>query len=254
MRPALASSATEALTLLFQAKDQGDPFPLMLTDAHMPAMDGFTLVEHLKREPQLTTTLILMLTATEQKAAVACYRQLGIAVYLIKPIKPIELQQAMVRALEQEARTKDRHNSYPLPSHNLQSLHILLAEDNAVNQKLAVRLLEKRGHSVVVAGNGKEALAALERETFDFILMDVQMPEMDGLEATAIIRAKERGTHTHIPIIALTAHAMKGDRERCLAAGMDEYISKPLKTEDLFAAIKRVVTPITRHSDTSCVS
>jgi CheY-like chemotaxis protein len=132
---------------------------------------------------------------------------------------------------------------------NSQNLRILLAEDNAVNQRLTVSMLQKKGHEVVVAGDGKAALAALEERSFDLVLMDVQMPKMDGLEATAAIREREKGSKAHIPIIAMTAHAMKGDRERCLAAGMDDYVSKPLKSAELFEAIARSLSDV-RSADT----
>jgi CheY-like chemotaxis protein len=240
MKPTVASSAREALGLLHQATEQGQPFTLILTDAHMPEMDGFTLVERIQQDPQLANAAVLMLTSSQQTADVVRCRQLGIAVYLIKPIKPAELQQALLRALGKEGQTRSKPSPPSRTRQNQRALRILLAEDNAVNQKLAVRLLEKWGHMVVVAGNGREALAQIEQQTFDVVLMDVQMPEIDGLEATAIIRAKEQTTHTHLPIIAMTAHAMKGDKERCLAAGMDDYVSKPLKTTELQAAVARV--------------
>jgi CheY-like chemotaxis protein len=139
-----------------------------------------------------------------------------------------------------ETGERHRHAARPLVEHCQRELRILLTEDNAVNQKLALRLLEKRGHQVSVAGNGKESLAALEKDSYDVVLMDVQMPEMDGFEATAAIRAKEKRTGSHVPIIAMTAHAMKGDRERCLEAGMDEYVSKPLQPRELFDTIERL--------------
>jgi CheY-like chemotaxis protein len=246
-QPTLACSAQEALTLLHQAGAQGQPFPLILTDAHMPEMDGFTLVERIKQDPQLAGATIMMLTSAGQKTDMERCRRLGITVYLIKPIKPAELQQAISRVLGQEAQARDRQRPEPRSRSTLQPLHILLAEDNAVNQKLAVRLLQKWGHTVVVAGNGKDALAALEHDAFDLVLMDVQMPEMDGLEATARIRQREQSTRTHLPIIAMTAHAMTGDKERCLAAGMDDYVSKPLKTGELQAALERVGTAVVQR-------
>jgi CheY-like chemotaxis protein len=240
MRPALAHSAQEALSLLYQAAAQGQPFPLILTDAHMPEMDGFTLVERIQQDPQLRGATILMLTSAQQKADMVRCRQLGIAVYLIKPVKPAELQQALLRALGQKRQTQGKPASAVQVQQHQRPLRILLAEDNAVNQKLAVRLLQKWGHDVVVVVNGKAALAQVEQEAFDVVLMDVQMPEMDGLEATAAIRAREHSTETHLLIIAMTAHAMKGDKERCLAAGMDDYVAKPLKSEELRAALARV--------------
>ncbi len=247
MQPILAGSAQEALGLLYEATGQGQSFPLILTDAHMPAMDGFMLVERIKQDPQLHGATILMLTSSQQKADVTRCRQLGIAVYLIKPIKPAELQQALLRALGQEGPPRRQPTSLRPAPQPQRALQILLAEDNAVNQKLAVRLLQKWGHQVQVAGNGKEALSQIELQSFDLVLMDVQMPEMDGLEATAVIRTHERTATTHLPIIAMTAHVMKGDKERCLAAGMDDYISKPLKPSELQAALARVAFLLTKE-------
>jgi CheY-like chemotaxis protein len=165
-----------------------------------------------------------------------------VAAYLTKPIRQSDLLNAVLTVLSAPARQPERS---PPPGHRLlgsktapRRLRLLLAEDNAINQKLALRLLEKRGHAVTVVSTGKEALAALAEQRFDAVLMDVQMPEMDGFEATAAIRARERETGGHVPIIAMTAHAMKGDRELCLAAGMDGYISKPLQASELFEAIE----------------
>ncbi len=240
LRPTLACSAHEAFHLLHKAAARGRPFPLILTDAHMPETDGFTLVERIKHDPRLQSATILMLTSSQQKADMARCRQLGVAVYLIKPIKPAELQQALLRALGQErqARSKPAPLSPAQPHQGV--LRILLAEDNIVNQKLAVRLLQKWGHAVMVANNGKEALVKIEHDAFDVVLMDVQMPEMDGLTAAAAIRAHAHAATAQLPIIAMTAHAMKGDKERCLAAGMDDYVSKPLRTAELQAALARV--------------
>ena len=162
-------------------------------------------------------------------------------VFLSKPVSQAELLDCVVRVLGTTARNGSGGVT-PITHDTVREaqggLHILLAEDNAVNQKVAERLLEKHGHRVTVSSNGREALAALDREAFDIVLMDVQMPEMDGFEATAAIRAKESHTGGHIPIIAMTAHAMTGDRERCLAAGMDGYVSKPINAKTLFEAIE----------------
>ncbi len=251
MQPTLAGTAQEALRLLHEATEQRQFFPLILTDAHMPEMDGFTLVERIRQNPQLASAATLLLTSSQQTADVVRCRQLGIAVYLIKPIKPAELQHALLRALGQEGQMRRKSALYPRAQQKQRTLRILLAEDNVVNQRLAVRLLEKWGHKVQVVGNGKEALAMVERASFDVVLMDVQMPEMDGLEATASIRAREHATSLHLPIIAMTAYAMKGDKERCLAAGMDDYISKPLKIEELRSALVRInVVPAVYHEVT----
>jgi CheY-like chemotaxis protein len=183
--------------------------------------------------------MLMMLSSADRHENVARCEGLGIGTYLTKPIRRTELLNAILTAVHAVTETdansaKSRHSVEPCR----QSLRLLLTEDNAVNQRLAVRLLEKRGHTVVVANNGREALAAILRDRFDAVLMDVQMPEMDGLEATRLIRARERDTGRHLPIVAMTAHAMKGDRERCLQAGMDGYISKPLHPSDLFEAVE----------------
>ena len=227
----------EALVQLSAARTAGEPFGLILTDMHMPKMDGFTLIERIRQRPELATATIMMLTSAGHRGDAARCLELGVAAYLLKPIRQSELREAIARVLG--ARTQK--GAIPLITRfSLQDarepssfLRVLLAEDNLVNQRLAVKLLEKRGHRVVVAGNGREALQALEKDAFDLVFMDVQMPEMDGLEATVAIREKERRTGLHQAIIALTAHAMKGDREKCLEAGMDGYLTKPIRPQEL---------------------
>jgi CheY-like chemotaxis protein len=223
----------------------------------MPEMDGFTLVERIKQDPQLASAAIMMLTSTDQKTDVERCRQLGVSVHLLKPVKPTELRQAILRALRRDEQ-RDQQSTLPTPSPlGHRHLRILLAEDNPVNQKLAVRLLEKWGHAVVVVGTGQDALTAVAHEVFDLVLMDVQMPRMDGLTATAAIRARERSSQTHLPVVAMTANAMRGDKELCLAAGMDAYVSKPLKTTELRAIIEQVVStppPETRMSSVMVAS
>jgi two-component system sensor histidine kinase/response regulator len=206
-------------------------------------MDGFALAEEIKQDPSLAGATIMLLTSAGQRGDAARCRELGIAVYLIKPIRQSELLEAILLALGRPSREGER--PVVLTRHSLREarrkLRVLVAEDNVVNQALVVRLLEKQGHTAVVARNGKEALAILENSTgraFDCVLMDVQMPEMDGFEATAAIRRKEETSGLHLPIIAMTAHAMKGDRERCLAAGMDGYVSKPIEPQELFEALE----------------
>ena len=242
MKPAVVEGGRDALNLLRKARESGQPFRLVLSDANMPEMDGFLLAAEIKRDTQLGNTIIMMLTSGDRPGNVARCEQLGIASYLLKPIKQSELFDAIVLALgvtASEAEGAERIADGP-PS-RLRPLHVLLAEDSLVNQKLAVGLLEKHGHAVVVANHGKEAVAAFESENFDLILMDVQMPEMDGFEATAAIRAKEKRAGTRIPIIAMTAHAMKGDRERCLEAGMDDYVAKPIRAKQLFERIESLL-------------
>jgi CheY-like chemotaxis protein len=237
MKAVSTSNGQDALKLLLDASEAGEPFELLLTDVEMPAMDGFRLVE-LIRQRELAPPAIMMLTSVDQRGSAARCHELGVAAYLTKPIRPSKLREAILTVL---GKSELKKPVTLLPRHSLReavasraSLRVLLAEDNAVNQRLVVRLLEKSGHQVVVVNNGLEALAALDQESFDLVLMDVQMPEMDGFEATAAIREKEKESGTHQQIIALTAHAMKGDRDRCLAAGMDGYLSKPIQAKELF--------------------
>ena len=219
------------------ARKADQPFSLILTDMNMPGMDGFTLVERIRMRPELSTATIMMLTSAGHRGDAARCQSLGVSAYLLKPIRQSELREAIARVLGAHG----QEGAIPLITrYSLHdgrepgaALRVLLAEDNAVNQRLAVRLLEKRGHRVSVAGNGAEALAAMEKQEFDLVFMDVQMPEMDGLEATAVIRGKEKITGKHQPIIALTAHAMKGDREKCIAGGMDGYLTKPIRPQEL---------------------
>ncbi len=235
MRVTAVASARAALEALEQAGDSGPAFRLMITDAHMPDMDGFLLAERVQQNPKLAGVGIILLTSAGQLGDGARCRELGVAAYLTKPVRQAELREVILITLNREC--QDSRSAGLITRHAIRerraaaSRRILLAEDNPVNQALAVRLLEKRGHTVVVAANGREALAALENEAFDLVLMDVQMPEMDGFEATAAIRKLEKAVGGHLPIIAMTAHAMKGDEERCLAAGMDGYIPKPIRPQ-----------------------
>jgi len=239
MLPTPASGASEAMDLLRRARDQRAPYHLVLTDAHMPLVDGFSLAEEIKQDKEMGSTVVMMLTSGDHPDDIPRCEQLGIAAYLLKPIKQSELLQAIEMALGVAAADHEDLATPPRPLPTpLRPLRILLAEDSLVNQKLAVGLLEKQGHTVVVANHGKEAVAAWRSRAFDLVLMDVQMPEMDGLEATAAIRAQEQATGRHVPIIAMTAHALKGDRERCLEAGMDDYIAKPIRARELFEAIE----------------
>ncbi len=242
MRPAMASNGEDGLAVLERAVFAGTPFPLVLLDAQMPGMDGFALAERIKQNPQLAGATIMMLASDGQRGDAARCRELGIAVYLIKPIRQSELREAILVALgkaagKERATVITRYTCWD----DRRRLQILLAEDNAVNQQYAVRLLEKRGHIVTVASNGNEALALLKGSRFDLVLMDVQMPRMNGFQATAAIRKEEESTGRHLPIIAMTAHAMEGDRDRCLAAGMDAYVAKPVKVEELIEAVKNLV-------------
>jgi CheY-like chemotaxis protein len=227
----------EAIAQLTAAHKAQRPYALILTDMHMPKMDGFALIERIRQMPELSMATIMMLTSAGHRGDAARCQTLGVSAYLLKPIRQSELREAIVRVLG------DHEHKGAIPLITRFSLHgardptaflrVLVGEDNPVNQLLAVKLLQKRGHVVVVAGNGKEVLAELEKNIYDLVLMDVQMPEMDGFEATAALRKREIGTGTHQSVIALTAHAMKGDRERCLAAGMDGYLAKPISAQEL---------------------
>jgi PAS domain S-box-containing protein len=241
MKPAAVEGGRAALQALEIAKSTGHPFPLILLDGQMPEMDGFTLAEMIKKDPELVGATIMMLTSAGHLGDAARCRELGISAYLVKPIRQGELLDAICNVLNQVPRQRTQLVTRHTLHESKNRLRVLLAEDNAVNQMLAVRLLEKRGYIVSVAGNGREALAALEKEDFDLVLMDIQMPEMDGFDATAAIREGEQSNGNHIPIIALTAHALKSDVERCLAAGMDGYASKPIRTHELFATIESVM-------------
>jgi PAS domain S-box-containing protein len=240
LRPAVAASAAAALDMLRGAAEAGEPFSLVLLDAMMPGVDGFTLAEQIKEHPDLAGAVLLMLSSAGRPDDAARCRRIGVTTYLTKPVKQSELLDAILMARHEAAGEPQRHTLSPVAV-TRRRLHVLLAEDNVVNQRLAVRLLEKAGHAVTVVGNGRDAVAAAERQPFDLVLMDVQMPEMGGFEATAAIREREKAGGGHVPIVAMTAHAMKGDRERCLAAGMDDYVSKPVRAEELFGAVARAV-------------
>ena len=245
MKPTCVDSGEAALAELAAVHEAEEPYKLILTDMHMPNMDGFTLIERIREKPGLSTAAIIMLTSAGHRGDATRCHELVVAAYLLKPIRQLELREAIARVLG----VAEEKGAIPLITRfSLQNardpaafLHVLLAEDNLVNQRLATRLLEKRGHRVVIAGNGREAVLALEKETFDLVLMDVQMPEMDGFQATGAIREKEKGTEIHQEVIALTAHAMTGDRERCLAAGMDGYLSKPIRPQELDDLLQKYV-------------
>jgi CheY-like chemotaxis protein len=246
MRPTTVSNATAALNLLREAKAAGVPFGLMVADCHMPDVDGFMLVEQIQRLPDLSSLVTIMLTSGGQRGDGARCKALGIASYLIKPVLQADLLGALLQVLsscDNVVKQTPVITRYTLREGRL-PLRILLAEDNLVNQKLASRLLENQGHMVVVAADGAQALDTLEKQSFDLVLMDAQMPVMDGFETTAAIRRLEQSTRAHIPIIAMTAHAMVGDRQRCLQAGMDGYIAKPVHAHELFETIETVLAHV----------
>jgi signal transduction histidine kinase/DNA-binding response OmpR family regulator len=251
MVPTAVESAAAAMKALEEAHDSGTQLPLVLTDAHMPGVDGYRLVEAIRQNPSFSSVKIVILTSGGKRGDAARCQSLGIAAYLSKPFDRLELREALLQVLATDPAKLEtralvtRHTV----REQRQSLAFLVAEDNAVNQKLIARLLEKRGHTVVSAQNGREALEMLEKQNFDIVLMDIQMPGMDGFEATKRIREKETVGDAHQPIIALTAHAMQGDEERCLVGGMDGYVAKPIKLEELFSVIEKVVPGMNRRSD-----
>jgi len=238
MQAMVSCSGEEAIGLVREARRSGAGFDLLLTDVHLPDVDGFTLVERLRQAAYLCNTTVMLLSSAGQRGDAARCRELGIAACLTKPVVQSQLLDAILNVIGTRSVVAEPLSpGSPEVVPGGPRLRVLLAEDNPVNQKLACRLLERRGHTVVVAGNGRIALDLLDKEHFDLMVMDVSMPEMDGFQTAAAIRAREQGTSDHIPIIAMTAHAMKGDRERCLAAGMDAYVSKPVQAKELFAAV-----------------
>jgi len=240
MRAVEADGGRSALDLLKRAAADRKDFSVVLIDAQMPEIDGFQVAEQMRQDPQMENSALIMLTSAGFRGDAARCRALGIKAYLPKPVKRSDLLEAIKTVLVPSGRTQQVPALVTLHSlrESRRHLRILLAEDNRVNQVLAVRLLEKGGHTVVLAKTGTAALEALQKDHFDLVLMDVQMPEMDGLEATARVRVREKVTGRRIPIVAMTAHAMVGDKERCLQAGMDAYVSKPLSVKALFATIE----------------
>ncbi|MFC1975188.1 ABC transporter substrate-binding protein [Chloroflexota bacterium] len=241
MEPTVVDSGPAALAAMKRAQISGKPFALILVDAMMPEMDGFTLAKQIKQNSALNKTTIMMLSSADRPDDAARCQTLGLATYLTKPIIQSDLLDALLTALN--VLPAAISEPPPAPSHSpstSQPLHILVAEDNVVNQRLVAGILEKQNHTLVITNNGYEVLDALGQESFDLILMDVQMPKMDGIETTVTIREKEQSTKTHIPIVAMTAHVMKHDRERCLVAGMDAYLPKPIQLEALLEVIANV--------------
>ncbi len=265
MQPETAEGGEAALAELERAENAGEPYTLILTDLLMPGMDGFGLVEEIYRRWGAAAPVILMLTSATRRGDLARCQALGVSIYLLKPVRKAELREAVLRALGERAQPRSEPSRFeagrpsrsfgtaPDPPENGEAcepgqpgdstparscgtrfrLRVLVVEDNLVNQRLAARLLEKRGHRADVAASGREALEALVKQPYDLVFMDVQMPELDGFETTARIREREKSAGGRQTIIALTAHAMKGDRERCLAAGMDGYLAKPIRPREL---------------------
>ncbi len=242
MKPTVVDSGNAALDAMEDACQCGRPFALVLTDSVMPEMDGFELARRLKDVPKARHSTVIMLTTAEERSDASIRTAPGIAAYVLKPVNPGELPRTLSMVLREPADVSGRQ---PLRGQRSirrgqRGLRVLLAEDNPINQKVAERLLEKMGHSVTLAKNGREALHTWETDDFHLILMDVQMPEMDGFECTKAIREREQIQGGHIPIIAMTAHALKGDRDRCLGAGMDGYISKPISTGEFFDLLENM--------------
>ncbi len=245
MRPVVAASGAEALEILERSAQDGIHFPVALLDGQMPEMDGYTLARKIHDDPRFENVMLLVLTSAGIRPGDGRHKAGRIQAWLTKPVKQSDLFDAIATAIGAAAGTLPRRKRKTRVERNKKRLRVLVAEDNEVNQQMMLGLLVKLGHDAVIAGNGLEVLAALERPgSFDLILMDVQMPEMGGLEATAAIREKEKGGQRHIPIVALTAHSMKGDRDRCLAAGMDAYLAKPVQGEQLRAAIEAISTGV----------
>lgn len=238
MRPTTVDCASSAIEELHRARAINQPFNLVLSDVHMPGQDGFELASQIRGDQRLRSTVVMMLSSGAGPGDAERCRSLGAAAHLIKPVKKSELLNIITAAIEQS--TKCSIPAADTPAAAPRELKILLVEDSLANQKLAVGVLKKWGHTITVANNGVEAIEAWEREPYDVILMDVQMPEMDGLQATGIIRSKETVLGGHIPIIAMTAHAMKGDREECFESGMDDYVTKPIRWPELERAFAHV--------------
>ncbi|HEY2844581.1 MAG TPA: response regulator [Bryobacteraceae bacterium] len=241
MRPLAVEGGRAALRAVESAKHAGEPFALVLLDGQMPEMDGFSLAGKLQEHPGWEGATIMMLTSADQLGDGARCRDLGISAYLVKPVRQSELLSKICNRLEHT----QKHNA-PAPgpqaaARPANQTRVLVAEDNRVNQALVRRLLAKQGYEITVVGDGGAAVAALAEGVFDIVLMDVQMPGMDGFAATAMIREQEQRSGQHIPIIAMTAHALKGDHERCLAEGMDAYVSKPIRRDELFTTVERLL-------------
>jgi len=242
MKATAVDGAKAALAEVDRLHQKGENLPLILLDGNMPEMNGLEFAEAVKGRADLAAAKIIMLTSAAHRGDAAKCRELGIAAFLTKPVKQSDLLQTIMTVLGSDVADKQEDSAdqefHTATGH---SLKILLAEDNPINQKLAVRMLENRGHTVLVAATGKQVLTVLENEQPDLILMDVHMPEMDGIKTTRVIRKREKSTGSHVPIVAMTAFAMTGDRERCLEAGMDAYVSKPINIDELYSVIEDLV-------------
>jgi CheY-like chemotaxis protein len=240
MRSATANSGPEAMQLLRIAQREADPFHLVVSDVNMPGMDGYQLTSRIRSDARLRGIQVVLLTSGEHPEDVSTCGQLKVAAHLMKPVKQSELFEAIVRALAAPFSGIQESEVVLNAASTCGPLRVLLAEDSLVNQKLAIGLLEKAGHHVEVVEDGEQVVERFQSDHFDVILMDIQMPRLDGLQATAAIRELEAGRDTRVPIVAMTAHALKGDRERFLAAGMDAYLAKPMRAAELYETLVRV--------------
>jgi two-component system sensor histidine kinase/response regulator len=242
MKPALAENGEVAKLMLQQSVEAKCPYQFILIDSQMPGqVEGYMVAEFIKQSPHFAKSTAIMLTSTAQRErGVGETQNNNCAVSLTKPVGHTELLNVLVQPnITNQPSVKPTTQPKSQPSEPYSGAHILLAEDNTVNQKLAIRLLERFGYKVTLAENGLQAVAAAERQQFDLVLMDVQMPEMGGFEATAIIRDRELLQNRHTPIVAMTAHALQGDREKCLEARMDDYLSKPIRADQLKSMIEK---------------
>jgi CheY-like chemotaxis protein len=243
LRPLLVSDGAAAVLELQRAADAGVPYRLMLCDARLPGLDAHSLSLACARGSLPAAAVMVMLSARDAAPQLAAFEGIGIAEFLRKPIKQSELFSATLRTLQADApaaaRGANKQRPEPAASKPPKLLRVLVAEDHPINQVLVAELLRSRGHFYAIANNGLEALRMLEQGIFDAILMDGQMPEMDGYQASMEIRRREQSSGAHIHIVAVTAHAMQDDRERCLACGMDDYLAKPIEPEELYARLER---------------
>jgi len=239
-----AESADQAIVILDDAKELKKSFQIILLDANLPGHDSFLIMDYIKDSPELASSIIMMMNSSSNRIDASPWLKVGISGHIGKPVKPSDLKNGIlnVLGLAPKPPEPDVPGKEPAAVPVRHAYRILIAEDNLVNQRVAIYMLEKQGHQVTGVMNGEEALAALEKENFELILMDVQMPKMDGFQTTRLIRAREMQTGLHLPIIAMTAHAMKEDREKCLAVGMDDYIAKPLNVKLLSETISRVMS------------
>jgi two-component system sensor histidine kinase/response regulator len=240
----LVESGPDAMALLYKSIHAGITYPLIILDGHMPGMDGFALLERIRGDKELKVGKAMMLTSAEQMGATQRCEDLAISEYALKPIAKSDLLTLVLRILGKAGPESSQTSAAPITD-SARPLRILLAEDNVYNQKVAIGMLKMSGHTITVAGNGRIALETFKKQQFDLVLMDMQMPEMDGMQATKLIRQRQESTGIRVPIIAMTAHAMTGDREKCLAAGMDDYISKPISRDELITVIQRNSGPLT---------